>query len=439
MLAARRKHDLPGHMIKSMDNVGVNAHTVHERFLISGYLHTRDPENIKMILSTQTSHWQLGPVRGGALSTMFMGMNLVTREGNAWKESRALVRPQFNRSQFSDIEFFEKHVQELFHKISVGKAGWSAELDLQPLFVNLVTDITTEFLLGYSVHSQSPAARHQLPKVENLAVPDPAVFSACLEEASDWITTIAPLGKWYRLLPLGRMNYCIKESKKLIDWLVREALNRNEQAKSHPLTSANKSRYIMLDEFIKSTRDPVVLRDEAMGLLAGGRNTVSALIEWTFFYLARRPDIYAKLRNAINDEVGLDQSAPISDYSALRGCEYLENCLTESLRLVPPISRTSREAARDTTLPRGGGADGNLPVFVPKGTMVVINLFALHHRADLYGDDVEDFRPERWENGLKGWNFASFGGGPRICVGRKIRFSLIDLHFPVLADCFSNL
>ena len=420
MLAARRNHTLPNHWIRSMDDVGINAHTIKERYLLSESLHTRDPENIKTILSTQVSHWQLGPIRGGALGQLMMGMNLFTREGHPWKESRSLVRPQFNRSQFSDIEFFDKHVQELLRTISVDSDAWSADLDLQPLFVNLVTDISTEFLLGYSVHTQNPTARLQLPKVENLEVPDPAIFGACLDEASDWMTTIAPLGRWYTLVPLERFKYCVREPKKLIDWLVREALNRNDMSKAQPspATSAG-TRYIMLDELIKSTRDPVVLRDEIMGLIAAGRNTTSSLIGWTIFFLSRHPDVYAKLRNAINDRIGLDPSTPIKDYAALRGCEYLQDCLSESLRLVPPASRTWRQAAQDTTLPNGGGADGTAPVFVPKGTLVVVNIFAVHHRADLYGHDVEEFRPERWESRSKGWDMSPFGGGPRICVGRK--------------------
>ena len=428
--AARRDNRLPRHSVESMDSVGINAHTVRDGFLLTEFLHTRDPENIKTILSTKESHWQLGPVRGGVLSKLMMGMNLFTHEGRAWKASRALVRPQFTRSQFSDIEFFEQHVQELSRKIAVDKHGWSAEVDLQPLLVNLVTDITTEFLLGYSVHSMSPTLRLQLPKVENLPAPDPAIFGACIDEASAWIIALAPLGHWSKLLPLQRLRYCVREPKKLIDWLVREALDRSEKSKQHPsIATQAGSRYHMLDELIKSTRDPVVLRDEIMALITAGRNTTSALIGWTFYYLSRCPEKYAKLRSAIKDHIGLDPSKPIEDYSALRGCNYLQDCLDESLRLAPPASRTSREAAQDTTLPNGGGAYGNAPVFVPKGTLVLINTYGVTHRADLFGDDVEEYRPERWETKSKGWDMHPFGGGQRNCPGRKSLVpSIVDLN-----------
>lgn len=44
------------------------------------------------------------------------------------------------------------------------------------------------------------------------------------------------------------------------------------------------------------------------------------------------------------------------------------------------------------------------PIFVPKGGLVSWNLWALHRRKDYFGEDAEDFRPERWldEEGEEG-------------------------------------
>ena len=52
----------------------------------------------------------------------------------------------------------------------------------------------------------------------------------------------------------------------------------------------------------------------------------------------------------------------------------------------------------------------------------------MHRRKDLYGDDAERFRPERWEDKdlplyrdeiNAAWGFLPFNGGPRVCLGRK--------------------
>ena len=64
---------------------------------------------------------------------------------------------------------------------------------------------------------------------------------------------------------------------------------------------------------------------------------------------------------------------------------------------------------RDTFLPVGGGANGRSPVFVPKGSNVAYNVYALHRRKDLWGSDADDFRPERWESVRPGWEYVPVG------------------------------
>lgn len=56
-----------------------------------------------------------------------------------------------------------------------------------------------------------------------------------------------------------------------------------------------------------------------------------------------------------------------------------------------------RTAERDTVLPKGGGPDGQSPLFVPKGTDCRFTTYSLHRRKDYWGDDADEFRPERWE------------------------------------------
>lgn len=104
-----------------------------------------------------------------------------------------------------------------------------------------------------------------------------------------------------------------------------------------------------------------------------------------------------------------------------------------ALRLYPVVPGNTREATRDTTLPRGGGRDGKSPLFVKKGTPVIYNLHAIHRRPDIYGADSHEFRPERWDGLRPGWGFIPFNGGPRICLGREF---LLSLHFYRLNSLF---
>ena len=78
-----------------------------------------------------------------------------------------------------------------------------------------------------------------------------------------------------------------------------------------------------------------------------------------------------------------------------------------------------RSSKGDVVLPKGGGSDGADTVLLPDATTVVLNLYALHRRHDIYGSDADDFRPERWETLEPGWAYVPFGGGPRVCLGRE--------------------
>ena len=51
----------------------------------------------------------------------------------------------------------------------------------------------------------------------------------------------------------------------------------------------------------------------------------------------------------------------------------------------------------------GGGEDGKSPLFVPKGQVVQWSLFAMHRRKELFGEDAEEFKPERWTTLRTGW------------------------------------
>lgn len=91
-----------------------------------------------------------------------------------------------------------------------------------------------------------------------------------------------------------------------------------------------------------------------------------------------------------------------------------------ALRLHPVIPTNARQATRDTSLPKGGGPDGQSPLFVSKGTIVMYNVYAMHRDSQVFGHDVDEFIPERWEGLRPGWGYLPFNGGPRICLGREL-------------------
>ena len=111
------------------------------------------------------------------------------------------------------------------------------------------------------------------------------------------------------------------------------------------------------------------------------------------------------------------------------------------LRLYPSVPVNSREATKLTILPVGGGPDGKSPVLVRPGQAVGYSVYAMHRRKDIYGEDADQFRPERWEDESLsniGWGYLPFNGGPRICLGRESLPPAITLLPPQnLARCLT--
>jgi cytochrome P450 len=90
------------------------------------------------------------------------------------------------------------------------------------------------------------------------------------------------------------------------------------------------------------------------------------------------------------------------------------------LRLNPVVAMNWRQAERDTLLPRGGGPDESEPILVPKGTNVHFPQYVIHRLKKFWGEDANEFRPERWEEGHPHpWEYIPFNGGPRICIGQQ--------------------
>ncbi len=84
--------------------------------------------------------------------------------------------------------------------------------------------------------------------------------------------------------------------------------------------------------------------------------------------------------------------------------------LAIALRLYPVVPMFARMASADTVLPVGGGKDGGSPLFVQKGQIASLSSYAMHRRNDIYGEDADEFRPERWETLRPGWGYLPFSG-----------------------------
>lgn len=395
---------------------------------------TRDPENIKAMLATQFNDFGLG-ARHDQLFP-FLGDGIFTLDGNGWKHSRAMLRPQFAREQVAHLSSLEPHVQLLKKHIQNTKGG---KFEIQELFFKLTVDSATEFLFGESVSSLADETVVN-NYYELINFDGKKGFAEAFNTTQKYLSTRLLAQRLYWIFDSKKFrDYCARVHK-FSDYYVQKALDASPQE----LEEKGKDGYIFLYELVKETRNRKVLRDQLLNILLAGRDTTASLLSFAFFEMARNQQIWKKLRKEIDENFLLGDNVDLDliTFESLKKCEYLKAIINETLRLYPSVPHNSRIATKDTSLPRGGGEDGQSPVFIPKGQTVTYAVSSMHRSKRYYGEDAEVFRPERWLSGETkkvGWAYLPFNGGPRICLGQQ--FALTEAGYVIsrLAQIFPNL
>lgn len=374
-------------------------------------LFTADIPNIQALLATQFEDFDLGEVRR-LNAHPFLGKGIFLQDGREWERSRALIRPQFARAQIGDLELEERHLGVLLGGVEVGSDGWTEEMDLQPLLFNLTLDAATEFLLGKSAESQSIFLKRRKELKWNGAVgkedsADAQAFGEAFDVGNTGLATRAKFQPYPHLcIPKG-WRKAIKTCNQYVDSIVAEHLRKRQEKIEKGVESDGKGGYVFLEALANETQDPIELRSQIMHLLLAGRDTTASLIGWLLFQLVRDKARYTKLRDAVIEDFGTWADCDLESitFAKIKACKYLQYCLNEALRLQTIVPYNFRVASKDTTLPRGGGEDGKSKVFVPKGMMVFYSIHVLHRREDIWGPDVHEFVPERWEGRKLGWEY----------------------------------
>ncbi|KAJ5375688.1 Cytochrome P450 [Penicillium concentricum] len=375
---------------------------------------TTNPQNIQTILALKFNDFSVGSTRLSAVRPL-LGNGIFGVEGGAWEHSRALLRPNFSRTQINDTELYESHIVDLIGQIP--RDG--STIDLLPLFLKGTLDTATEFLFGESAHT--------LRKEGSSAG---IAFSKAFDVAQD-VTTLrfrlGPLAMFYRRKEFIKAvrdvrAYVDRFVQKTIDYRVAVDSGRKVDEDIKRLTD---SRYVFSYELSKQTLDKTNITDQLLSIMFAGRDTTANFLSIVFFVLARQPDVWDRLRKEV---IALDGQKP--SFEVLKSMTYLTWVLNETLRLYPIAPFNMREAKQDTYLPLGGGPDGKSPVHVPKGHEVIFSIYTMHRENEIYGPDADEFRPERWETLRPGWAYIPFNGGPRTCIGQQ--FALTEAGYTIV-------
>ncbi|OAK96861.1 cytochrome P450 [Phaeosphaeriaceae sp. SRC1lsM3a] len=180
--------------------------------------------------------------------------------------------------------------------------------------------------------------------------------------------------------------------------------------------------------------DNSVLSMASSNIFAGS-DTTGISIGAVLYHLCKNPRSMQKLMQEINgkrSELGLSTGVDIP-FEAGYSMPYLQACIYEALRMHPAVGMSLPRVVP----PEGFEIEG---VFLPGGTIIGANPWVIHRQKEIFGDDCEFFRPERWLEGDRGQLdrfFFAFGAGARMCLGRNLSWIEMTKLIPTLLERFS--
>ncbi|TDL16050.1 cytochrome P450 [Rickenella mellea] len=178
-------------------------------------------------------------------------------------------------------------------------------------------------------------------------------------------------------------------------------------------------------------------------LIFAAHDTTSSAMSRILHVLCLYPDAQEKLR----EEVKLTMSGRNElSYSDVMALPYLDAVCRETLRLYPPILSLQRTALQESVIPLMypvKGPDGSIINEIPiaKNQGIIVGILAANKNPDVWGPDVDEWKPERWIGPLPSSVYdahcpgvyshtLTFLGGGRSCIGFKFaELEIKNCHF----------
>ncbi|XP_053691285.1 cytochrome P450 4C1-like [Sabethes cyaneus] len=154
------------------------------------------------------------------------------------------------------------------------------------------------------------------------------------------------------------------------------------------------------------------ITDHIYTMIAAGNETSATQAAHTALLLAMHPEVQERAVAELREVFPTRESGWTPE--AMKQLAYMDRIIKESQRLCPVAAVFGRQTLSDLQLDE---------FVIPKGNIFILNIFALHRRKEFWGEDAEEFNPDRFlpEPTKKRHPFAylPFSAGPRGCIGSR--------------------
>ncbi|KAH8754363.1 putative P450 monooxygenase [Diaporthe sp. PMI_573] len=196
----------------------------------------------------------------------------------------------------------------------------------------------------------------------------------------------------------------------------------------------------MLQSFVRHGRGQKELEAESLQQIVAGTDSTATTLRMALHYISTSPGVLERLLAEFDGAIAAGRvSRPIVKNSEALTLPYLQACIRETLRMYPPVLVLMAKQ-----VPHGGieiDIDGQKR-FLPDGTQIGWNPYRFTRRTDIFGPDVDVFRPDRWlpqadseEEMERIGNMVAtvnlcFSYGRFSCLGKSVAFMELNKAIP---------
>jgi len=348
-----------------------------------------DPASIETILVSRQHEFVRDT--GATLLRELVGDGLLTSEDPAHLTRRRLMQPAFHRTRVAS------YATAIVDETARVTAAWGDRpFDIGTEMAQLTLAAVGRALFGGDLRDEARAISGVLAGVLRRG----ASLGALLAFA-------APLlGPLHRIFP-NRASLLFPRERAELERIVAPLIARRRGADdAHDVDDANDLLSLLMAarDDGGSGLDDAAIRNEVVMLVLAGHETTANALTWTWYLLARHPEVERRLHAELDDVLG-GRPPEFADVPHLR---YTAAVFDETLRLYPPAAAFARRPLHALEL--GGFA-------IERMASVFVSPFVTQRNPRNFEDPLT-FEPQRWFGPAPAkFTYFPFGGGSKMCIG----------------------
>ncbi|XP_070066619.1 uncharacterized protein Cyp6a2 [Drosophila virilis] len=339
--------------------------------------------------------------------------HLFNLDGKRWREMRQKLSPTFTSGKMkfmfpSVIKVSEEFVKVLQEEVPAKSGG--AIIEIKDLMARFTTDVIGTCAFGIECNTlRTPVTDFRKMGQKSFTEMRHGIFLTAFSFSFPNLARKLRM----RMIPEDVHQFFMGLVQETIALREKENIKRNDFMEML-IELKQKGSFTMDNGEIVTGLDVGELAAQVFVFYLAGFETSSSTMTYSLYELAQHTEIQDKLREDIKDV--LQQHDGKLTYESIKAMRYLDQIISETLRLYTIVPFLERKALNDYVVP------GHPKYAIEKGTQVIIPAAAYHRDEDLY-PDPEKFDPERFSAeqvaARDSVEWLPFGDGPRNCVGMR--------------------